>query len=307
MTVSSRPPLPFSVIGGFLGAGKTTLLNHVLRHTSERIAVLVNDFGATPIDADLVASHDGDTIALANGCVCCSIAGELALTLAPLPVAEPPFDRVVVEASGIADPRAIGQYGTTPGFRLDGVVVLADASAVTDLLADDRIGAQVARQLRRADLIVLNKSDLVDRGRRARIESELGSRFPAVPVIHAAHGELPLEVLFDLDSGAATPDPETALDLHGFETITIKTREPVGRSRLEEIARRLPNGVIRAKGIVAGPSGEMWTLHLVGTSVRLTARHPEVQVPSSTGRIVVIGLAGTFDGYRPPTPFDLVD
>ena len=287
-----RRPVPFTVIGGFLGAGKTTLLNHVLRHTTERIAVVVNDFGATPIDADLVADHDGDTIALANGCVCCSIAGELALTLVSLLDAEPPFDRVITEASGIADPRAIAQYGTTPGFRLDGVIVVADACTLTTTLGDERIATQVATQLARADVVILNKVDAAGDEQLAAATEVLAQRHPTVPVLHAVRGAVPLPLLLDLDAdrlrtagageagvetagvemaGVETAGVETAGASHGFDTLTIRTDRPVGRVEVAEIVGAFPPAVLRAKGIVTDESGGRWVVHRVGRTVRVTA------------------------------------
>ena len=97
-----------TVIGGFLGAGKTTLVNHLLAETGGvKFAVLVNDFGALAIDGDLVARHGGDTITLANGCICCAIGDDLLATVAGLVAGADPPDHILIEASGIADPRPI--------------------------------------------------------------------------------------------------------------------------------------------------------------------------------------------------------
>ncbi len=119
------PRIPFSVIGGFLGAGKTTLLNHWLRHAQgQRLALLVNDFGAINIDADLIEAHAGDTIALTNGCVCCQIGDDLSLALLRVLDSARRFDAVIVEASGVADPGRIAQLGRAdPRLRLDAVIV----------------------------------------------------------------------------------------------------------------------------------------------------------------------------------------
>ena len=100
---------PLTVVGGFLGAGKTTLLNHLLRQTKQRLAVLVNDFGAINIDAELVASHNGNTISLANGCICCSIGDNLVEALVDLTRQRSLPDHIIIEASGVADPARIAE------------------------------------------------------------------------------------------------------------------------------------------------------------------------------------------------------
>jgi G3E family GTPase len=294
------------VIGGFLGAGKTTLLNHVLRHTTERIAVLVNDFGSTPIDADLVVAHDGDTIALANGCVCCTMAGELAVALMALRDADPPFDRVITEASGIADPRKTAQYGTTPGFRLDGVVVVADACTLDATLGDARIASQVITQLQRADVIVLNKTDVATDEQIGAATELLDRHCPAVPTLPAAHASVPLPLLLDLHPVrhdlVEEGDPAGPA-VHGFETLTIRTDRPVSRERLSEIVGELPPGVLRAKGLVEDASGASWILHRVGMTQQVVAASAPIAV--SLGRIVLIGTVGSLQEYRPPDPFEV--
>src|SRR4051794_19414238 len=124
-------PIPLTVIGGYLGAGKTTLLNRLLhQNEGRRFAVLVNDFGSINIDAALIASHDGETMSLTNGCICCSLANGFLTALTQLRNRAEPPEHIIVEASGVADPLKIAQYGHTPGFRLESIIVLADAETV---------------------------------------------------------------------------------------------------------------------------------------------------------------------------------
>ncbi len=153
--------IPVTTVGGYLGAGKTTLINAVLGSaTSSRIAVLVNDFGGINIDAQLIASRNATTIELTNGCACCILSDDLGEAFARVAAAQPPFDHVVVEASGVADPRRLSQWATLPGLFSACVVVVADVQTV-QLRADDHyVGTTIRRQLAGADAIVLSRKDL---------------------------------------------------------------------------------------------------------------------------------------------------
>jgi len=109
--------IPFTVIGGYLGAGKTTLLNHILRNNDgRRFALLVNDFGSINIDAALIKNQDGETINLANGCICCTLAAGFASAIYTILERDPLPDHIIVEASGVADPHKVAQYGRTPSM-----------------------------------------------------------------------------------------------------------------------------------------------------------------------------------------------
>ena len=121
----SAARLPVTVIGGYLGAGKTTLVNRLLRAADGlKLAVLVNDFGATPIDRDLIVSADGDTLEISGGCVCCSYGSDLMDTLMALPEQRPDIERVVLETSGVALPGMVASAVTLlPAYRIDGIVV----------------------------------------------------------------------------------------------------------------------------------------------------------------------------------------
>jgi G3E family GTPase len=313
-TQNPIPALSFTVIGGFLGAGKTTLLNHILRNAAgERIAVLVNDFGSINIDEALIDHRDEDTIALANGCICCSISWDFANALPPLLERNPPLDRVVVEASGIADPAKVAHFGTTPGFRLDGVIVVADAETVRLRASDPRMGRQALAQLRAADILVLNKADLVSPADLAATRAWLGSEVPGVRIIDAVNGDIPLPLLLGATGDQPHPDrPVPAADpaspgdavAHPFETTAWESDRPIPRAALQAFAAALPPEIIRAKGIVLleDDPGRRAVFQLAGKRWSIRPGEPWGAEPSRS-RLVLIGLPGSVDNI----PFQLLD
>jgi G3E family GTPase len=277
--------IPFTVIGGFLGAGKTTLLNRLLRGaTGRRFAVLVNDFGALDIDGRLVADHGGDTIALANGCLCCTIGDSLVTTLLSLLERPERFDHIVVEASGVADPGRIADLAVLePRLARDGVIVVVDAAHVRERAADRRVGDTVTRQLGAADLIVLNKVDLAHD--LAVLHGWL-STHSAAPVLEARHADMPLDLLFGLDRYGG-PAGEGTTD--GFASWSYEWPEPVERETV--LAMLLDaTGVLRAKGIVrfADAPARRSVVHLVGHRLDVTDDGPWSD--NTASRLVLLGV-----------------
>ena len=172
MSDSVTIPVPFTVIGGFLGAGKTTLLNHLLAQSSGiRFAVLVNDFGDLKIDESLISSHEGQTISLENGCVCCSISNDFNQTVINLVNRIEEFDQVVVEASGVSEPDRIMDIARLdPELSPSGIVVLVDAEEIQKHAGDRYVRSVVIKQLQTAELLIVNKTDLVSREKLSELE-----------------------------------------------------------------------------------------------------------------------------------------
>ncbi|MDP2329071.1 MAG: GTP-binding protein [Reyranella sp.] len=279
-------PIPFTVIGGFLGAGKTTLLNRLLRGAERRrFAVLVNDFGALDIDGGLVAVHGGDTIALANGCLCCTIGDSLVTTLLGLLGRPERFDHIVVEASGVADPGRIADLAVLePRLSRDGVIVVVDAAHVRERAVDRRLGDTVMRQLQAADLLLLNKVDLAPDLAAVRCWLSMQA---AAPILEASHADVPLDLLFGLDRHGTT----AALPPSGrFASWSYEWLEPVERADLLAMLREAPGGILRAKGIVrfADAPDRRSAVHLVGRRLDVSDEGPWGDTPGS--RLVMLGL-----------------
>ena len=294
MTLVINEPMPVTIIGGYLGSGKTTLVNHLLRHAKGvRLAVMVNDFGELPIDANLIEAQDGDVISLSGGCVCCSYGDDLSSAMMKLQSNLERPEHIFIEASGVALPGAIGKtLALNRAFRLEGVVVLADASTVMENARDKYVGDTIQRQLRDADLIILNKLDLLHANEADSVRQGISEHNACAPQIDALHSQLDPEVFFqvrhsDVSDQQSKNETDHLHDASMFTTFHITIAYPVDARLTAERLADKQCALIRAKGFVLDMDGLVKTIQIVGRRWSVTVA-PDDSQPG----LVCIGFSG---------------
>ena len=213
---------PVTVLTGYLGAGKTTLLNRILSEQhGRRYAVIVNEFGEIGIDNDLIVGADEEVFEMNNGCVCCTVRGDLIRVLSGLMKRKGGFDGIIVETTGLADPAPVAQTffvddDVRARTELDSVVTVVDAKHLPLRLKDSR---EAAEQIAFADQIILNKTDLVTEAELAEVEKAIRTLNPLAPIRRAERSNVPLDTIlgrhaFDL-TRAVELQPEFLNPAHG--------------------------------------------------------------------------------------------
>ncbi|MGC2999175.1 CobW family GTP-binding protein [Streptomyces sp. G35A] len=287
MERSGARQIPVVVLAGFLGSGKTTLLNHLLhRSGGSRIGAVVNDFGAIEIDAMAVAGALGDsTVSLGNGCLCCAVDGsELDEYLERLARPSAGIDVIVIEASGLAEPRELVRMvlaSEHPGIVYGGLVEVVDAAEFDDTRARH---PEIDRHLGLADLVVVNKLDRVtDASRVLDVVRALVDRAAVVP---ATYGRIDPEFLFDCRPSEERVGQLSFDDLHrddhgedghaghlhaGYDSLSFVSDRPLDPRRLMRFLDSRPEGLYRIKGYVDfGPhdTRNRYAVHAVGRFLR---------------------------------------
>ena len=301
-------PIALTVLGGFLGAGKTTVLNHLLQAPHGlRLMVLVNDFGAVNIDASLIQSVSGDgVISMRNGCVCCSMGGELMNALMAIEKRAASLDGLIIEGSGVSDPKKIAQIGALgQGFALQSIITVVDAAAVLDQREDRHIGDMVKTQIAGAHIILLNKTDLIDAAQRQQVLDWLQQIAPTIPVFAGNNGRYDWPRLLspalqqtvreplmaqshDTASGLFAGTKDMTMQVpQSFESFCFENAGAFDEQGLMKMFDNIPASVLRAKGIVlVGSEKRTCVLHYVrGQPVTL---EPAAQT-APTGSLVFVG------------------
>ncbi len=332
--MSLNGKIPATVITGFLGAGKTSSIRHLLATANgRRLALIINEFGDLGVDGEILkgcgfeACGEDDVVELANGCLCCTVADDFVPTMeALLERAEPP-DHIVIETSGLALPKPLVKAFNWPEIRtrvtVDGVITVIDGPAVAEgrfagdpaaveaqRLADDSLDHEspleelFEEQLGCADLVLVNKTDLLSEEGRARIDATLAPHLrPEVKVLRAAHGRIDAGVLLglgaaaedDLDSRPSHHDAGEPHDHDDFTSFAVELGEFAAPESL--MARLRPaiaaHDILRVKGFAA-VDGKPMRLVVQGVGPRLQHYYDRDWGPGETRatRLVVIGEAG---------------
>lgn len=337
--------IPATIVTGFLGAGKTTLIRHMLQNAGGRkIALIINEFGDLGVDGDIlkgcgdeVCSKD-DIVELSNGCICCTVADDFIPSMEKLLGRDDVPDHIVIETSGLALPQPLVRAFNWPGIStrvtVDGVVTVVDGRAVTDgqfahdLAAVDAQRAQddsldhetplselFEDQIACADMIVVNKADLLSEDEAATLASRLRADSRAgVQVVRASMGALPVDVLLGQGIGAET-DLEARHEIHhhhhhhdddeddhhdhdhghdDFESFIVTRPEVTDPTAFAtQVADTIrAHGILRLKGFVAVAGKPLrQTLQAVGPRIDTYFDQPFGDMPRET-RLVVIGQAG---------------
>ncbi|MBY0299575.1 MAG: cobalamin biosynthesis protein CobW [Methylobacterium sp.] len=332
MTILQK--IPCTIVTGFLGAGKTTLVRHVVEHNDgRRLAIIVNEFGDIGFDGSLLAScgvpgcDEDAVVELPNGCICCTVADDFVPALNRLLDRPEPPEHILIETSGLALPKPLVQAFNWPAIRsrvtVDGVVAVVDGPAVASgAFADDpeALAAQRAAdqsvdhdnpleevfedQLLCADLVVMNKGDLLDAESRARVRAEVEAHLPrAVKLVETAHGAIDPRVLLGLNAGAESDlasrpshhETEADHDHDDFESTAVPVRAAGSPDDLAARVARAAEvpGVLRIKGFCAVADKPM-RLVVQGVGRRVAHHYDRPWRPGEhrDGRLVVIGLKG---------------
>jgi G3E family GTPase len=263
-------PIPVTLVTGFLGCGKTTLLNHILRKLGGvRMAVLVNELGEIGIDNELIVGVDDGMIELSNGCVCCSTNSDLVDAIARVLGRAEPVDHILVETTGVADPRPVAATFQRAEFRgllrLDAIVAVAEAEQFS-LERFDGIAAR--SQLKHADAVLVNKCDRVAEPQLAHVEAAIRALNPDARLVRTTYCDVPLALILDVDLFRPSAHGEHRhghIEIDGFTSVCFESDRPLSARRFQDFLDRRPPGLVRGKGFLwLAETDRRYVFHMVG-------------------------------------------
>lgn len=238
------------LIAGSLGSGKTTLLRHLVARADRRIAILMNEFGEIAIDSKVVEGEHIRMTELAGGCVCCSLAGEFEEAVKEIVKTVRP-ELIVVETTGVAEPDAVifDVEDNLQGVRMDSVVVIADADLMVRF---PDLGYVTTSQFEAADLLLLNKVDLVTPRQLDAVEAQLGRVNPDASVVRTLRCAVDVGLLFGVVDRRQRPSrpPAGHNDLSEVDSFDYVSDRPMDREKFERLAENMPKSVYRSKGFL---------------------------------------------------------
>jgi cobalamin biosynthesis protein CobW len=326
-----------TVVTGFLGAGKTTLIRHVLAHADgRRIALIVNEFGDVGVDGEILKGcgdrlcREEDIIELANGCICCTVADDFIPTMAKLLGRAEPPEHIVIETSGLALPQPLVRAFNWPEIKtritVDGVITVVDAAALAEgrFATDEQaVAAQRAAdpnldhenpieelfedQLNCADMVLLNKADLIERSRIERVAMELKAKLrPGTKLLATQEGRIDVSALLGLGAQAELDlarrpshhelEGDAQHDHDDFESFVVAIESAVADRQvfLERVRRTIAaHDILRLKGFLAvADRPSRWLIQAVGPRLDAYFDRPWRGDEQRSGSVVVIGLRG---------------